>query len=248
MARWLVLRDDVTIFEYERGILYQDGKMQRLLEPGRYTFWRWQNARIVKVSLRQMSHVVTGQEMLTSDRVEVRISMIAQYAVTDPVLAINSVENYTEQLHQELQMALRDTVAARTLEQLLEARAEMAAELLGKTAAGALTYGVTLKRIGVRDIVMPGNVRTIMLKEVEADRQARADLVKARGEVAVARAKANTAKILSDNPNAARLQELDALVSLAGKNGNIVLLPNMADLLVPRPMTPDSGNSTSEES
>jgi regulator of protease activity HflC (stomatin/prohibitin superfamily) len=100
----------------------------------------------------------------------------------------------------------------------------------------------------VRDIVMPGNVRTIMLKEVEADRQARADLVKARGEVAVARAKANTAKILSDNPNAARLQELDALVSLAGKNGNIVLLPNMADLLVPRPMTPGGAANEDEAS
>lgn len=239
MARWF-LRDDVTIFEYERGILYRDGKMQRVLEPGRYSFWRWENTRVVKVSLRQMSHVVTGQEILTADRVEVRISLIAQYAVVDPTLALNSVENYTEQLHQELQLALRDSVAARTLDQLLEARTELASELLEKSVAAALTYGVALKRIGMRDIVLPGNVRNIMLKEVEADRQSRADLVKARGDVAVARAKANTAKILSDNPNAARLQELDALISLAGKNGNVVLLPNMADLLVPRPMTPDN--------
>lgn len=246
MARW-TFRDDVTVYEYERGLLYRDGKLERPLGPGRYRFWRWQNARIVKVSLRSMSHVVTGQEMLTSDRVEVRVSLIAQYAVTDPVLAVNSVENYTEQLHQELQLALRDAVAVRTLEQLLEARAELANELLEKTAPAALTYGITLKRIGLRDIVMPGNVRNIMLKEVEADRQARADLVKARGEVAVARAKANTAKILSDNPNASRLQELDALVQLAGKNGNVVLLPNMADLLVPRPFNPTEGGAKTED-
>ncbi len=246
MARWK-LRDDVTILEYERGLLYRDGKMEKLLPPGRYRSWVWENVRIVKVSLRQMSHIVTGQEILTSDRVEVRISLVAQYAVTDPLLAINSVENYTEQLHQELQLALRDVVAARALDQLLEARNELGSELLEKTAAAALTYGVALKRIGVRDIVMPGNVRTIMLKEVEADRQARADLVKARGEIAVARAKANTAKILADNPNASRMQELDALVQLAGRSGNVVLLPNVADLLVPRPLTPDNRPASSDE-
>lgn len=244
------LRQETTILEYEKGLLYENGRLVRTLDAGRYVFWRWENKQIVKISLRQMSHVVPGQEILTADRVEVRISLVAQYAVTDPALAINTVENYHDLLHQELQLVLRDLVAGRTLDQLLEARAELAAELLAQTAPNALLYGITLRRVGIRDIVLPGNVRNIMLKEVEADRQARADLVKARGEIAVARAKANTAKILSENPNAARLQELDALVELAGRNGSVVLLPNLAELLIPRAsalITPaaDSNESSS---
>src|SRR6185295_6927573 len=93
-------------------------------------------------------------------------------------------------------------------------------------------YGVELKRVGVRDIVLPGQVRSVFMQELEADRAGRADLIKARHEVAAARARANTAKILTENPAVMRLQEIDALVQLAGKEGNVIVLPNLADLLV----------------
>lgn len=239
------LRLNTIIYEYERGLLYHDGRFVSLLEPGAYRHWRWQNVRITKVSLRVMSVVLNGQEILTADRVEVRISLIAQFAITDPLLAINTVENYADQLYQELQMALRDAVSARTIDQLLEARAEMGEEILNAVVASAQTYGVALKRVGVRDIVLPGQLRSVMLKEVEADRQGRADLIRARHEVASARARANTARILSENPNVARLQELDALIQLAGREGNVVLLPNLADLLVPRETRPNGESSSS---
>jgi regulator of protease activity HflC (stomatin/prohibitin superfamily) len=228
------LQREVTVFEYERGLLYREGKMERVLPAGRYRFWRWEDAKVTKVSLRQLSQVVSGQEILTSDHIEVRVSLVAQYAVNDPALAINSVESYTDQLYQELQLALRDAISARTLDQLLEARGELSDELLARVAPNALTYGLALKRVGIRDIVLPGTVRNVMMKEVEADRAGRADLIKARHEVAAARARANTAKILSENPNVIRLQEIDALLQLAGKNGNVVLLPNLADILTPR--------------
>jgi regulator of protease activity HflC (stomatin/prohibitin superfamily) len=238
MARFAIRRN-FTVMEYERGLLYVDGRFVRLLEPGRYSFWRWENAQVTKVSLRQMSEVLTGQEILTSDKVEVRVSVIVQYIVSDPPLAINSVESYRDSLHQEVQLALRQAITARTIEQLLEARAEMGDELLTSISPAALVYGVTVRRIGVRDIVLPGSMRSVMLKEVEADRQGRAELVKARHEVAAARARANTAKILSENPNVARLQEIDALIQLAGKEGSVVVLPNLADLLIPRKVDTD---------
>jgi regulator of protease activity HflC (stomatin/prohibitin superfamily) len=181
-----------------------------------------------------MSHVVAGQGILTADRIEVRISLVAQYRVTDPALAIHAVENFNEQLHQELQLALRDVVSGRTLDQVLDGRAEIAAELLKPTAEAAKRYGLELHRVGIRDVILPGEVRQVMMREVEADRAGRADLVKARHEVAAARARANTAKILSESPDLVRLQEMEALVNLAGKSGNVVLLPNLADLFVPR--------------
>jgi len=228
------LRKEIIVYEYERGLLYREGKLQQALEPGRYTFWNHEPVDVIKVSLREMSHVVAGQGILTADRIEVRISLVAQYRVTNPVLAINAVENYTEQLHQELQLALRDVIAGRTLDDLLDSRAEMAAELLRLSAEPAKRYGVELSRVGIRDVILPGEVRQVMMQEVEADRAGRAELVRARHEVAAARARANTAKVLSENPEVARLQEIEALVNLAGKSGNVVLLPNLAELFVPR--------------
>jgi regulator of protease activity HflC (stomatin/prohibitin superfamily) len=227
-------RKEIIVFEYERGLLYRDGRLDRVLEPGRYRFWAWERVEVAKVSLREMSRVVAGQEILTSDRIEVRISLVAQYRVTNPTLALHAVENFSEQLHQELQLVLRDLVAARTLDQLLEARGELGAELLRQATEPAKRYGVELNRVGLRDVVLPREVRQVMMLEVEADRTGRAELVKARHELAAARARANTAKVLAETPEVARLQELDAVINLASKSGNVVLLPNLAELLVPR--------------
>jgi regulator of protease activity HflC (stomatin/prohibitin superfamily) len=230
----LGLRKEVIVYEYERGLLYREGKLERTLEPGRYTFWATEPVDVTKVSLREMSHVVAGQGILTADRIEVRISLVAQYRVTNPVLAVNAAENYTEQLHQEMQLALRDVISGRTLDQVLDGRTELSSELQRLCAEPARRYGVELNRVGIRDVVLPGEVRQVMMQEVQADRAGRAELVKARHEVAAARARANTAKILSENPEVARLQEIEALVNLAGKSGNVVLLPGLADLFVPR--------------
>lgn len=228
------LRKEVIVWEHERGLLYRDGRLERVLEPGRYQFRRWAKVGVERISVRQTSDVLTGQEILTADKIELRVSLIAQYAVTDPVRAVTTVETYTEQLYQDLQLGLRVAIAGRTIEQVLESREEIGAALLEQVAPLALAYGVTLRRVGVRDIVLPGTVRAVFLKEVEADRTGRAELIKARHEHAAARARANTAKVLIENPGMLRLQELDALLALAGKDGNVVLLPELANLLTPR--------------
>jgi regulator of protease activity HflC (stomatin/prohibitin superfamily) len=227
-------RKEVTVFQYERGLLYREGRLERVLEPGCYRFKRNEPVEVAKVSLREMSHVVAGQGILTADRIEVRITLVAQYRVADPTLALHAVENFVEQLHQELQLALRDAVSARTMDQLLEARGELGTELLRLTTESARRYGVELSRVGLRDVILPREVQRVLMLEVEADRTGRAELVKARHEVAAARARANTAKVLAETPEVARMEELDALRALAGKGGNVVLLPNLAELFVPR--------------
>lgn len=233
-AGFLGSRKEVTVFEYERGLLYREGKLERVLAAGRYSFAKAEPVEVAKVSLREASHIVAGQSLLTSDKIEVRVTLVAQYRVTDPTLALQAVENYSEQLHQELQLALRDVVAARTMDQLLEGRAEIGVELLRLSVEAARRYGVELTRVGLRDVVLPREVQRVFMLEVEADRTGRADLVKARHEVAAARARANTAKLLAETPEVVRMQELDALLALAGKGGNVVVLPNLADLFVPR--------------
>jgi regulator of protease activity HflC (stomatin/prohibitin superfamily) len=149
------LQKEIIIYEYEKALLYRDGKFERLLNAGKYRFNRNENITITRVSTRQMSEVIPGQEILTADRIGVRVSLIAKYSVSDPVIAINGVENYQEQLYQDLQLVLRDSVAARDVEKLLDARNELSEELLRAVSPQALEYGITLKRVGVRDIVLP---------------------------------------------------------------------------------------------
>src|SRR5439155_20799095 len=108
--------------------------------------------------------------------------------------------------------------------------------LQADVAARATNYGVELARVGVKDMVLPGAVRTLFLQEVEAEHKGRASLVAARHEVAAARARANTAKLLQENPHILRLQELETLAQLASKSGNVLIIPGLQGLLSREPV------------
>ena len=227
----MALRKIVEVQEYERGLLYQRGRYVRLLEPGRYTLWPWQYRRVERIDLRETSQAVDGQEILTRDKIGVRVTLIAQYRIGDPVVARHAVDNYASQLYQDLQLTLRESITGRALEDVLQNRDALSAELQQSVAPRAEQYGVVLRRVGVRDIVLPGVVRAVFLQEVEADLKGRASLVAARHETAAARARANTAKLLQENPDILRLQELETLASLASKAGNVLVLPGLERLL-----------------
>jgi regulator of protease activity HflC (stomatin/prohibitin superfamily) len=223
-------RRKITIMEYERGVLFQRGKLIGLLEPGHYQFWRQTQPVVFTVPLRLQSIIITGQEMLTADMIGIRLTLIITYRITDPIMAVSNTANLYGDIHQDAQLVLREAVTARELEALLEDRGSLSDELLEALRPRVATYGVELILVGTRDIILPGRMRDLMLLEVEADRAGRADLIRARHETAAARARANTAKILGENPQIARMQEIEALATLAGGAGNLVLLPNMADL------------------
>ncbi len=234
MQTWFGLSEIVEVWEYERGLLYEKGRFVKLLEPGRYQLWRWQYRAIEKVSQRQSSQTIGGQEVLTTDKVPVRVTLIAQYSVSDPVLALHTVEDYTEQLYQDLQLTLRTAISTRSVDELLADRDALSTNLCDTVAAQAATYGITLHRVGVKDIVLPGSVQRVFLQEVEADRAGRAALVAARHETAAARTKANTAKIMHENPLILRLQELETLIQMADKEGNVLIIPGLENLLARR--------------
>jgi len=221
----------IQVWEYERGLLYEKGRFVRLLDAGRYRLWRWQHRAIHRVSLRQTSQTIQGQEVLTTDKVPVRVTLVAQYAVTDPPLAVHAVESYVDQLYQDLQLALREIVSTRAVDELLAEREALSTRLQELVAPLAQGYGVTVHRVGVKDVVLPGSVQRVFLQEVEADRAGRAAMVAARHETAAARARANTAKLLRDNPAILRLQELETLAAMASKAGNLLVVPGLDSLL-----------------
>jgi regulator of protease activity HflC (stomatin/prohibitin superfamily) len=212
---------------FQRGLLYEKGRFVKLLEPGRYRWWFWQAKQIDVVDIRETSQTIEGQEILTSDKIGIRITLIAQYRVTDPVAARHQVENHVAQLYQDLQLTLREAVTDQTLEQLMGNRDSLSTGIQAEVAPRAAKYGVELSRVGVKDIILPGAVRTVFLQEMEAELKGRANLVAARHEVAAARARANTARLLQENPHLVRMQELELLASLASKSGNVIVVPGL---------------------
>ena len=239
MAKW-------TIRDYQRGLLYDKGRFVELLGPGQYRYWPWQGKKIDVVDTRETSQTIEGQEILTSDKIGVRVTLIAQYQVTDPVAACHQVENYISQLYQDLQLTLRESVTIQTLEELMKNRESLSSAILAEVAPRAAKYGVTLARVGVKDIVLPGAVRSVFLQEMEAELKGRASLVAARHEVAAARARANTAKLLQENPHLARMQELELLSAIASKSGNVIVIPGL-DRMISREGSTEKPNSAGEK-
>ncbi|MBN1877680.1 MAG: slipin family protein [Anaerolineae bacterium] len=225
------LTEVVVVWEYERGLLYEKGRFLKVLGPGRYRLWQWQHRVIHKVSLREVSQTISGQEVLTTDKVPVRVTLIAQYAVTDPALALHKVDSYVERLYQDLQLSLRETISTRSVDDLLADREALSTQLYEAVVEQAAGYGVAVHRVGVKDVILPGSVQRVFLQEIEADRSGKAALIAARHETAAARAKANTAKIIHESPAIMRLQELETLVKLASKEGNVLILPGLDHLL-----------------
>jgi regulator of protease activity HflC (stomatin/prohibitin superfamily) len=232
-----------TIREYQRGLLYDKGRFVKVLEPGRYRFWPWQAKQIDVVDIRATSQTVEGQEILTSDKLGVRVTLIAQFRLVDPVAARHQVENHVAQLYQDLQLTLREAVTGQTLESLMNTREALSTGIQTRVAPRAAKYGVELARVGVKDIVLPGPVRALFLQETEAELKGRSSLVAARHEIAAARARANTARLLQENPHLLRMQELELLANLASKPGNVIVIPGL-DRMFTRETPPPAPSSS----
>jgi regulator of protease activity HflC (stomatin/prohibitin superfamily) len=216
----------VTIREAELGLLYETGRFVRVLAPGRYRLstlpWRRQEVR--RVDTRRTSLTLSGQEMLTADGLSVRLNVAVEYRVADAPTAVHTVENYQVALYTAMQLILREEVQARGIETLLTDRRVLSTALLERGQSEALVLGLELLLVGVKDVILPGDVKKMLSQELEALRAGRAALVAAREEVAAVRAKANTAQLMQSNPVLLRLREIEALGQVAGGAGNTVVL------------------------
>jgi regulator of protease activity HflC (stomatin/prohibitin superfamily) len=217
-------RGVVTIYEYERGLLYQSGILKQVLEAGRYRLWSWQRARIDIVDIRRQSAQITNQKLLTSDQVTVTLNVVADYEISDVALSAHRVVNAQSQLYEDVQLATRNVVGAVDVNTLLENRTGINDQIQQAVVPLAAAYGLTVINIGIKDVILAPKIRDILLKEVEAKRMATAMLIGAREEVAALRALANAAQLIEKNPALLRLRELDVARSFAEKGGNTVVM------------------------
>lgn len=229
-ARWL---DGVEVSAQETALLFQNGVLTEALGPGRHVYWKGAaSVRWKAIDLREQTADVAGQEIMTSDKVTLRVNLIVTWQVADAVKAATVVSDASQALYREAQLALRAAVGTRSLDQLLADKEATGSEVRSALAERAAQFGVTVKSVGLRDIILPGEMKIILNRVIEAEKQAQADLIRRREETAAARSQANTAKLLAENPALARLKELETLQAvLAGTKATFVFrLSGQGDL------------------
>ena len=161
---------------------------------------------------------------MTSDKVTLRLNLVVSWRVTDPMKAVTAVGDAALTVYREAQLALRSAVGARELEPLLISKDEVANEVRAAVQRRASEFGVAVQSVGIRDVILPGDMKSILNQVIEAKKQAEANLIRRREETAAARSQANTAKLLAENPILLRLKELEALEGiLAGTKSTFVL-------------------------
>jgi regulator of protease activity HflC (stomatin/prohibitin superfamily) len=210
----------VVVHDYERGLRYQGGKLSGLLNPGAYTVLR-PLAEIRVLDVRPVWLMVEGQEVPTRDGVAVKVSLAARYVIGDAVTTVTADQDYKRALYLVLQLALREAIARRSVEEALEARVAIGQELLERCAPDATSLGLELLSVAIRDVMVPAELKRAYAAVLSARKDGEAALERARGETASLRNLANSARLLDDSPGLLRLR---ALQEVGKSTGNTIML------------------------
>lgn len=220
----------VRVFEVyanELGVLYIDGKFEGVLASGTYHFWKNATSIVVnKADTRQVALEVSGQEILTKDKAGLRINFQVLYKVSNIERALIDNKDYERQLYTLVQLALREFVSAYTLDELLEKKEEIGDYVKANLDRKTDALGVTIKEAGVKDVILPGEMKEIMNQVLIAQKQAQANVIMRREETASTRSLLNTAKLMEDNEMLFKLKEMEYVEKIADKIGEISIGSN----------------------
>jgi len=213
-----------TVLNFERGLLYVNGAFVKELTAGTYYFWN--NAITVEVKnvdIRQQQMEISGQELLTKDKAALRINFFVKYKVVDITKALVDNKDFDKQLYVTMQLALRTFVGAFTLDELLSRKEAMAAAILEEAAGKINDLGLVVSDAGIRDIILPGDMKEIMNQVLVAEKKAQANSIMRREETAAVRSMLNTAKLMEENEMLWKLKEMEYVEKIADKIGEITI-------------------------
>ncbi|CAM7581573.1 MAG: SPFH domain-containing protein [Enterobacteriaceae bacterium] len=222
----------VNVAAWHVGVLKIDGVTQPLLPPGLSAYWKVNHlvdADVVDTRLQLME--VSGQEILTKDKVNLRINLGANWQYSDVLQAFSQLTKPLDHLYRELQFALREAVGTRTLDELLEDKQIIDEVVSAQVKTRMASFGMDVASLGVRDIVLPGDMKTILSKLIEAEKSAQANVIRRREETAATRSLLNTAKVMENNPVALRLKELETLERVAERIDKISVFGGLDNVL-----------------
>ncbi|MBB6501727.1 slipin family protein [Pedobacter cryoconitis] len=209
---------------YETGLMIVDGRLKKTLEPGNYIFWKNSTViQVLKTDIRQLNMEIAGQEILTKDKAQLRINFSVQYKVTDAIVALLENKEFDKQLYMVIQLALREFIGKMTFDELMENKEKISENVLEISANKASGLGVALMNCGVKDIILPGDIKEIMNQVLIAEKRAQANLITRREETASTRSLLNTAKLMEDNTMLYKLKEMEYVEKIAEKIHTISL-------------------------
>jgi regulator of protease activity HflC (stomatin/prohibitin superfamily) len=213
-----------VIENQEAGLLYVEGRFVERLAAGRHAFWTaGRKIEVKRFDLRPQAVEITAQEMLTKDRIALRVTLTAFRRIVDPERAVNAVVDVDGWLYRLVQFAIREAVAERTLDEVLSAKNALDEQLRTYVRERIAETGIEVTELGVKDVILPGEIRELVNKVVEAERTAKANLIRRQEETAATRSLLNTARLMEENPLLLRLKELESLERLVEKVGRIDL-------------------------
>ncbi|MCP4695367.1 MAG: slipin family protein [Gammaproteobacteria bacterium] len=218
--------------EYCLGVLYVDGQCVKTLPAGLHAYWRFNRSiRMEIVDTRLQETEISGQEILTRDKVNLRVTLSATYVFEDVLRTLSALPRPADYLYKALQFGLRAAVGTRTLDELLEDKSAIDEQVLAYAQEKAGPMGIAVRNVGVKDIILPGEMKAILSKVVEAEKAAQANLIRRREETAATRSLLNTAKVMEGNPTALRLKELETLEKVTEKIGSLSVYGGLEGLL-----------------
>ena len=218
------------INEYQRGVTFTFGKFTSVKQPG----WRLivpVFQQIKKVDMRVKAVDVPDQKAITRDNVSVGVNAVIYYKVTDSSKAILNVENYFHAMTQLAQTTMRNVVGEVELDQLLSERDRLSERIRGIVDEASDAWGIKVDNVELKDVVLPPDMERTIAKQAEAERERRAVIIKAQGEVAAAQNIAEAAKVLSDHTGALHLRTLQSLNDLSSDQSNTVIFAIPLEIL-----------------
>jgi len=211
--------------EGHTGAYFKNGEFVELLPPGQYAAWQKTGTfTLHAVDVRESVLDVAGQEILTADKVSLRINVLLTYRIRDVRKALAEVSEVKQALYREAQLALRAEIGTRELDGLLAAKDEVGRTLATAMRRRAPEYGVEITGFGIRDLILPGEMKSLLNKVVEARKAAEANAITRREETATMRSQLNTAKLFEENPALLRLRELEILEKVAANSKLNIML------------------------
>jgi regulator of protease activity HflC (stomatin/prohibitin superfamily) len=222
----------VTVPAEHAGLVFVDGELSRMLGPGAVAFWNVHRNVVAEViDLRVQSVEVSGQELLTRDKVSLRVNLAASMRVTDPVAARTKVAKYADYLYRELQFGLRKAISAKTLDELLGDKASLDADIFGYVRGRVDELGMQVLGVGVKDVILPGEMKDILNSVVQAEKAAQANVIRRREESNATRSLLNTAKLVEESPVLMRLKELETLEKVTEKIDRLTVFGGLDGVL-----------------
>ena len=226
-----IFYNKVEVPYYKKAKIFFDKKLEKIVDAGTYYFWRTSSkVDIEYVDTRLIQINIVGQEILTADKVMLRINIICKYKIKDYIKIMSEVDNYEEQLYVMAQIALRNYVGGQKLDDILANKEEISNYIFNYLKDREEELYIEVKETGVKDIILPGEIRNIMNTVLIAEKKAQASVISRREEVASTRSLLNTAKLMDENKTLYKLKELEYIEKICSNVGNINVSGN-SDLI-----------------